>query len=195
MANDTIQPGGELFVRAPDTYLPIWGLAIDASGYDIKLKRYNSSGVLQDDDVVAIDWATGNTTLTGLDLTVDDLTVDDLTVADIALSGTFTHANLVAPAANAACAILNTTTQIVLTVSDGTNTAISTTSSVAGQRVTIVATSVAGGGSYTLALVSGTLTLNSTGETALIERVNDATGWRAIALTAGVAGGAAATVV
>lgn len=192
MANDTIQPGGELFIRAADTYVPLWGIAVDATGNDIKVKRYNSSGVLQDDDCLTLDWATGSVAFgSGLDLT----SLDDLTVADVVISGTFTHANLVAPAANAACAILNTTTQIVLTVTDGTNTAISTTSSVAGQRVTLVATAVSGGGSYTLALVSGTLTLNSTGETALIERVNAADGWRAIALTAGTAGGNAATVV
>ena len=101
----------------------------------------------------------------------------------------------VAPAANAAAAILNTTTEVLLTVTDATNTAISTTSSVPGQRVFLRAVAVAGGGSYTLVVSGGTLTLNSTGETAEIIRnvANDA--WHVVSLTAGDAAGAAATVV
>jgi hypothetical protein len=101
----------------------------------------------------------------------------------------------VAPAANAACAILNTTTEVLLTVTDATNTAISTTSSVAGQRVLIRAAAVAGGGSYTLAVTTGTLTINSVGETALVQRNVANSAWFVAALTAGDAGGAAATVV
>lgn len=126
----------------------------------------------------------------GVDLAGATVTYPAAQINPAALAST-----AVSPAANAACAILNTTTEINLTVTDGTNTAISTTSSVAGQKVYLIAASVAGGGSYTLALVSGTLTLNSTGETALIVRNAANSGWRALALTAGVAGGAAATVV
>lgn len=96
----------------------------------------------------------------------------------------------VAPAANAACAILNTTTEILLTVTSSANTAISTTSSVAGQEIFIRATAVSGGGSYTLAVTGGTLTFNSTGEAAIIQRsaANDA--WFVKALTASSSTGA-----
>jgi hypothetical protein len=104
-------------------------------------------------------------------------------------------ATLVNPAADAACAILNTTTEINVSVTGAGNVAISTTSSVAGQEILIIATSVAGGGSYTLALVSGTLTLNSTGETALIKRNSANTGWRVQSLSTNAAGGALATIV
>ena len=48
------------------------------------------------------------------------------------------------------------------------NVAISTTSSYSGQIVDLYAVAVSGGGSYTLALDSGTLTLNATGESATI---------------------------
>lgn len=192
MSNALIQPGGEAFVHAVSTYLPLWGVAVDAAGNDIRLRRYDVNGVLADDDCMVFDWATGNVTFgSGIDLSG----IDDITVTDLVTTGTFTWSNLVAPAADAACAILNTTSQIVLTVTAGGTVVISTTSSVAGQRISIIANAVAGGGSYTLALVSGTLTINSVGETAIIERTAANDGWRALALTAGTAGGSPATVV
>lgn len=79
-------------------------------------------------------------------------------------------ASAISPAADAACAILSTTTEINLTVSAAGTVVISTTSSVAGQEIFIRAASVAGGGSYTLAVTGGTLTFNSTGEAAIIVR-------------------------
>lgn len=124
-----------------------------------------------------------------------DDAIDSAEIADGAVDPVHLAAVSVAPAANAAAAILNTTTELLLTVTDATNTAISTTSSVAGQRVLIRATAVSGGGSYTLAVTGGTLTINATGETAVIQRnvANDA--WFAVSLTAGAAGGSAATIV
>lgn len=102
----------------------------------------------------------------------------------------------VAPAANAACAILSTTTEILLTVSSAANTAISTTSSVAGQEIYIRMQAYSSTGSYTLAVTGGTLTLNSLGEAAIIQRsaANDA--WFVKALTASSSTGAnIATIV
>ena len=126
------------------------------------------------------------------------MAASEIVTADIAAAAVtpvkLGHAS-VAPAANAACAILATTTEILLTVSDATNTAISTTAAEPGQTISIRAVSVAGGGSYTLALVSGTLTLNSTGESALIKRTVADDAWMVVALTAAAAGGAAATVL
>jgi hypothetical protein len=103
-------------------------------------------------------------------------------------------ATAISPAADAACAILNTTTEINLTVTAAGTVVISTTSSVAGQRIVLIATAVAGGGSYTLALVSGTLTLDSTGETAEVVRNAPTPAGARWPLTAGVAAGAPATV-
>lgn len=116
-------------------------------------------------------------------------------LADAAVTPAKLSSASVAPAADAACAILNTTTEILLTVTSAANTAITTTSSVAGQRIMLRATAVSGGGSYTLAVTDGTLTINATGETAFIQRnaANDA--WFATSLTAGAAGGSAATIV
>lgn len=127
------------------------------------------------------------------------LPAGDISAADIA-TGAVTPVKIasasVAPAANAACAILDTTTEILLTVTSAANTAISTTSSVAGQEVYLRATAVSGGGSYTLAVTGGTLTLNSTGEAALIQRSNANDAWFVKALTASSSTGAnIATIV
>lgn len=78
------------------------------------------------------------------------------------------------PAADAAAAILSTTTRIVCSTASGANTAISTTSSYDGQRISLQMTAAAGGGSYTLAVTGGTLTLNAANETALVERIGAA---------------------
>jgi len=102
---------------------------------------------------------------------------------------------VVAPAADAPCAILNTTTDIQVTVTGAGNVAISTTSSVAGQTIYLRAIAVAGGGSYTLAVTGGTLTLNSVGEAAIVRRNSANNAWQVFALTASEAAGAAATVV
>jgi hypothetical protein len=89
----------------------------------------------------------------------------------------------VAPAANAACAIAATTTSLLLTVTDATNTAITTSAAEPGQFVTIYATSVAGGGSYTLAVSSGTLTFNATGEGAIVRRNHADDAWQVFGLS------------
>lgn len=88
----------------------------------------------------------------------------------------------VAPAANAACAILNTTTEINLTITSSANTAISTTSSYPGQTIFVRAAAVSGGGSYTLAVTGGTLTFNSAGEAAIIRRNTANSAWVVFAL-------------
>lgn len=161
---------------------------VDLTGATVALPTAAMTGTAEFDGAVNFDGAVD------FDSTVD-LSGATVTYPTAQITPAAILATAVSPAANAACAILNTTTEINLTVTDGTNTAISTTSSVPGQRIVIIAASVAGGGSYTLALVSGTLTLNATGETAEVVRNQAGTGWRAVALTAGVAGGSAATVV
>ena len=131
----------------------------------------------------------GDTTRPAGDIITADLATSAVTPVKIASSS-------VAPAANAACAILNTTTEILLTVTSAANTAISTTSSVAGQEVFLRATAVSGGGSYTLVVTGGTLTLNSTGEAAIIQRSNANDAWFVKALTASSSTGAnIATIV
>lgn len=109
------------------------------------------------------------------DIMCEDLTVtDDASIADLTVTTTLTFVNAIAPAGHAACAILNSTTRLVLTVDDASNVAISTTSSVDGQRIFIQMVAAAGGGSYTLAVTGGTLTFNAANETAIIERVGAA---------------------
>lgn len=131
----------------------------------------------------------GGTTLAAGDIGAADIASGAVTPVKMSSSG-------IAPAANAACAILNTTTEILLTVTSAANTAISTTSSVAGQELYLRATAVSGGGSYTLAVTGGTLTLNSTGEAAIVQRSNANDAWFVKALTASSSTGAnIATIV
>lgn len=90
---------------------------------------------------------------------------------------------LLTPAADAAVAILSTTGGIQLSVTGAGNVAISTTSSYAGQKINLFALAVAGGGSYTLALDVGTLTLNAASEGATIMRNSANTAWVCIGLS------------
>jgi hypothetical protein len=129
---------------------------------------------------------TSKATPTGSDLIrIDDaaasnaakkVTIDSLPIAQSQVAGL-----LVAPAADAAAAILTTTRAMRLTVTGAGNVAISTTSSHSGQLIHIFAVAVAGGGSYTLALDSGTLTLNATGESAVVMR--DGSNWVCVGLS------------
>lgn len=84
-----------------------------------------------------------------------------------------------APAADAAVALVRTDGHIELNSTTGTK-AITTTSADEGQIVSLRAGTVSGG-SYTLAVTGGTLTLNSAGELAVIKRVGSA--WIVLALT------------
>lgn len=124
-----------------------------------------------------------------------DDAVDSEHYVDGSIDPVHLAATSVAPAANAACALLNTTTEVLLTISDATNTAITTTSAEPGQTILLRVAAASGGGSYTLAVTTGTLTLNSVGETALIKRNVADSAWFVVALTAGDAGGDPATLV
>lgn len=115
---------------------------------------------------------------------INDLGVTTGKIADAAITPVKLSSTALSPAADAAVAILNTTTEINVTVTAAGNVAISTTSSVAGQTLFIRATSVAGGGSYTLAVTGGTLTINSTGELAVVQRNAANNAWIVLALTA-----------
>jgi hypothetical protein len=124
-----------------------------------------------------------------------DDAVDSPQIADGAVDPVHLASVAITPAADAAAAILNTTTEMNLTVTAAGNVAISTTSSVAGQEILLRAVAVAGGGSYTLVTTGGTLTLNSTGETALVKRNAANNAWLVVSLTSQVSAGAPATVV
>jgi hypothetical protein len=101
----------------------------------------------------------------------------------------------ITPAADGAVAILNTTTEINLTVTAAGTVVISTSSSAPGQEILLRAVAVSGGGAYTLVTVGGTLTLNSTGETAKVKRNAANNAWLVVSLSSQVAAGALATVV
>ena len=81
-------------------------------------------------------------------------------------------------ASDGAVALADTDATIIVAASASGAKAITTASSFAGQHVWIRLVA-ASGGSYTLALVSGTLTFNAANETALIVRNAANTGWLA----------------
>lgn len=84
--------------------------------------------------------------------------------------------------ASSAVALTDTTAEVALNATTGT-VVISTASSRPRQLVFLRVASLSGG-AYTLVVTGGTLTLNSVGEAALIQRsaANDA--WLVVALTA-----------
>lgn len=143
----------------------------------LELLRYNSDGELQ--ETVASVTAAGIVTFTNANLALSDDSVDSAQIADGAVDPVHLAATVITGTADAAIAILNTTTHISLNSTTGAK-AITTTSAVSGQIVSIVADTVSGG-SYTLAVTGGTLTLNSAGEMAVVKRVGSA--WQALALT------------
>ena len=105
------------------------------------------------------------------------------TIGDLPITQAQVSSVLLTPAADAAVALLNTTRGVQLTVTGAGNVAITTTSSYAGQVVNLFAVAVAGGGSYTLALNSGTLTLNAAGESAVVQRDTGNAAWYCVGLS------------
>jgi hypothetical protein len=106
-------------------------------------------------------------------ITIGSLPVAQAQVVGIALQ----------PAADAAVAILGTTASVQLVVTAAPTVAISDGAGVyAGQALDLFALAVAGGGSYTLALDVGTLTLNATGEGARVRRNAGNTAWVCVGL-------------
>lgn len=88
------------------------------------------------------------------------------------------------PAADAAVAILGSTGAVQLTVTGAGNVAITDGAGVyPGQTVHLFALAVGGGGSYTLALDVGTLTLNATSESAVVQRNAGNTAWVCVGLS------------
>lgn len=99
-------------------------------------------------------------------------TVGSLPVAQAQVAGI-----LLEPAADAAVTILGTTRAVNLTVTGASNIAIANGAGLyAGQVVSLRGVAVSGGGSYTLAVQGGTLTINATDEEPEVMRnaANDA---------------------
>lgn len=91
--------------------------------------------------------------------------------------------SLLAPAADGAVALLNTTRAVVMTVSASGTVQISTSSSYAGQVINLFASSVSGGGKYTLAVSGGDLTFNASAEGATIIRNAANSAWIVVGLS------------
>jgi hypothetical protein len=89
---------------------------------------------------------------------------------------------LLEPTADAAVALLNTTAAVRATVTAAGTVVISTSSRYAGQRIQFFASAVSGGGSYTLAVQGGTLTINATGEAPVVMRNAADSAWVVISL-------------
>lgn len=90
---------------------------------------------------------------------------------------------LLEPAADAAVELLGTTSAVVLTVTAAPTVVISNGAGIyPGQRIEFFASAVAGGGSYTVAVQGGTLTIDATGEEPVIKRNAAGDAWVVVSL-------------
>jgi hypothetical protein len=86
-------------------------------------------------------------------------------------------------AANAAAALARDDTVVSLSSSDASAKAATMTATQAGHTVTVVLRARSSTGSYTLAVASGTITLDAAGEGAIV--AYDGSAWHLAALTGG----------
>jgi len=105
-----------------------------------------------------------------------------VTISSIPVAQAQVASVLLEPAADAAVALLNTTAAVVLTVTAAGTVVISTSSRYAGQEIQFFASAVSGGGSYTLVVQGGTLTINATGEAPRVKRNAADSAWVVISL-------------
>jgi hypothetical protein len=106
------------------------------------------------------------------------VTIGSIPIAQAQVAGI-----LLEPAADAAVTILGTTRAVVLTVTAAATVAIADGAGLyAGQIVSLRAAAVSGGGSYTLAVQGGALTMNATGEEPEVMRNAANSAWVVIRL-------------
>ena len=106
------------------------------------------------------------------------VTIGSLPVAQAQVVGI-----LLEPGDDAAVELLGTTSAVVVTVAGAVPVVVTNGAGLyAGQQVQLFASAVAGGGSYTVAVQGGTLTIDATGEAPIIKRnaANDA--WVVVSL-------------
>lgn len=147
----------------------------------MELLRYNSDGELQ--ETVMSVTAAGVVTFTNANLALADDVVDSAQIVDGSVDPVHLASTATAPAEDAAVEITGATTHVDLNSSSGAKAITTNTTTdpvAAGQIVSFRAVTV-GGGSYTLAVSGGTLTLDSAGELAVVKRVGST--WVVLALT------------
>lgn len=106
----------------------------------------------------------------------------DTSIASTAFVQQAANGVLVEVASDGAAAILNTTSGVFLAASTTGDKAIATTSSLANQKVNLFLLA-ASGGSYTLAVEGGTLTLNAASESAVVQRTAENDAWKVVGLS------------
>ena len=112
----------------------------------------------------------------------DGAAMKEVTIGALPIAQAQVASILLEPVADAAVALLNTTSAVVLIVTGAATVAISTTSRYAGQEIQFFASAVAGGGSYTLAVQGGTLTIDAAGEAPKVKRNAGDSAWVVIGL-------------
>lgn len=133
----------------------------------------------------------------GLDTKAIPVAADTLLINDSAADGAAAKATigslpiaqsqvvgiLLEPAADAAVVLLGTTSAVVLIVEGAVPIGITNGAGLyAGQSVQLFASAVSGGGSYTVPVQGGTLTINATGEEPIIKRNADNDAWVVVSL-------------
>lgn len=179
-------PGWVTGFTAKATVLAADLLPVEDSADSLALKK---STVLQVTAAAAlVSGLTAKATPIGADLIrIDDTAASDaakkVTIASLPITQSQVVGIVLQPAADAAVAILNTTRAVQLVVTAAPTVVISTSSSYAGQVLNLFALAVGGGGSYTLALDVGTLTLNAASEGATVIRNAGNTAWVCVGLS------------
>jgi hypothetical protein len=161
-------------------------LAVDDSADSLAIKK---STILQVTGAAAlVSGLTAKATPIGADLIrIDDTAASNaakkVTINTLPILQAQVSSILLTPAADAAVTILSTTAAVQLTVTAGATVVIATDAGCyAGQEVDLFAISVAGGGAYTLALNTGTLTINATSECARVKRNTGNTAWYVVSM-------------
>jgi hypothetical protein len=117
-------------------------------------------------------------------LIIEDATTSrpkKITIGALPIDQSQVASSVVKVASNGAAAITATTGGIQLAGTTTGTKVIDTSGSFPGQRVHLVLLA-ASGGSYTLALDSGTLTIDGAGESPVVQRNDAGTGWVVVGL-------------
>jgi len=184
---DSLEPGGD------DPLAHAMGSALHVAGTLAELNTKVSDATLDTSTAQRTPLGTGMAALTAkaTPLGADILAIADTAAANVSKKVTIDTLPIASSqvtsamldiASDGACAILDTTCAIRLQASASGAKSITTTSSYPGQVIPIFLLA-ASGGSYTLPLDSGTLTLDAASECAVIVRNAADTAWIVVGLT------------
>ena len=172
------------------TLIPIASASPDAVTW-VRASSSTTAGTDADAVHVNVDAEISGVAAKAVPVDADFLLIEDsangdakasITIGTLPIAQAQVSSAVVQVASDAAAAILDTTGGVQLAGTTAGAKVIATTSSYAGQKVHFVLLAAAGG-SYTLALDVGTLTLDDQGESAVVQRDAGDTAWVCVGLS------------